>query len=64
MSHAKKLSKPSFVLNMKPDVISVPVRRANEMDKCPIWPEFGSGLKAKNTTKETLWEVIRKGTFW
>ena len=47
---------------MTPDVTSVPVRRADEMDKCPFWPETGSGLKVKNLATGTVWEGIRKGT--
>jgi len=49
---------------MWPDVTSVPARRADEMDECPIWPEIGWGLKVKNIATGTLWEGIRKGTFW
>jgi hypothetical protein len=48
---------------MTPDVISVPVRRADEKDKCPILPENGSGLKVKYIATGTVWEGIRKGTF-
>jgi len=48
---------------MTSDVTSVPVSRADEMDKCPVWPEIGSGLKVKNIATGTVWEGIRKGTF-